>query len=174
MMRIYRHLNPGTVDAHPTNSSRARIGNAQDVIHWIRRTHQHIETDGTVTATFIVDTDRYLWIADRHSEHAACAAGRDILSAGEITFSVSDLAIAVTLVTNQSLGYCPEPESWIAVATALQNAKIKAPDGFSAAFIFRRCSQCGATNVVKEGWFVCDVCAAELSKTWNFEAEDQP
>ena len=40
--------------------------------------------------------------------------------------------------------------------------------GFSAEMIFRRCPKCGATNVVKDGWFECAVCRAELPSEWNY------
>jgi len=31
-----------------------------------------------IPATFIISTDEQLWIADRRSEHVACAAGEDV------------------------------------------------------------------------------------------------
>src|SRR5262245_26863513 len=87
-MRVYKHLNPGRLDAHPGQSTRARISNSSDVHNWLIRTGQNLGHDNLVTATFIVDTGGWLWIADRHSEHVACAAGCDVLSAGEIPFYV--------------------------------------------------------------------------------------
>ena len=167
-MRAYRHLHPEKTEAHPANSSRARIAAANDVIHWLQQTRQRPDDDNTITATFIVDLDGALWIADRRSEHLACASGRDVLSAGEITFDLDAKPLSVVSVTNQSLGYCPEPESWLTVAKALQTVGIPAPGKFTAEFIFRRCDACGTTNVVRDHWFVCAVCSAELNETWNF------
>ena len=37
----------------------------------------------------------------------------------------------------------------------------------------RSCSAaalCGERNVVKDGWFVCQVCGGDLPESWNFEA----
>ena len=31
------------------------------------------------------------------------------------------------------------------------------------------CPNCGQRNIVKEGWFVCGVCGADLPATWNFD-----
>jgi hypothetical protein len=111
-MRAYRHQHQEKTEAHPSNSTRARIAAAQDVIHWLQQTGQCPEHDNTITATFIVDLDGALWIADRRSEHLACPNGRDVLSAGEITFDLDSMPVRVASVTNQSLGYCPEAELW--------------------------------------------------------------
>jgi hypothetical protein len=70
-------------------------------------------------------------------------------------------------VSNQSTGYCPEPESWPAVALALRAAGLNAPDGYSPALIFRRCLACSSKNIVKDGVFVCGVCESDLPEQWN-------
>lgn len=167
-MRVYRHLHPEKTEAHPENSTRSRIAAAHDVIHWMQQTRQGRDSDGTVTATFIVDLEGTIWIADRRSEHFACAQGRDVLSAGEITFDVDAKPVSVISVTNQSLGYCPEPESWPSVAKALEAGGIEAPARFTAEFTFRLCEACNTTNVVRDNWFVCAMCSAELNRSWNF------
>lgn len=64
----------------------------------------------------------------------------------------------------------PDPDSWPAVAAALAAAGIAGPAGFNDAFVFRRCPRCAQINVVKEDWFVCDACGAELPSEWNFTA----
>ena len=107
-------------------------------------------------------------IADRHSEHVACAEQLDVLSAGEITFEISNDQVHFTWITNQSTGYCPEPESWPAVKNALDKAKISRPDEFSTKFIFRLCKKCNAINIVKDDWYVCIECDATLNNKWNF------
>lgn len=170
-MRAYRHLHPEKTEAHPPKSTRARIATAHDVFDWLHHTSQCPEDDNTLTATFIVDLDGALWIADRRSEHLACADGSDVLSAGEITFDLDAKPVRVVSVTNQSLGYCPEPESWLSVAKALDTVGIPAPGKFTAEFIFRLCDACGTTNVVRDYWFVCAVCGAELNKKWNFRTD---
>jgi hypothetical protein len=75
-------------------------------------------------------------------------------------------------VTNQSTGYCPEPESWFAVKSALDRARIEAPAGFSQEFLFRRCLYCGAVNIIKDDLFECAVCTCVLPADWNLAAED--
>ena len=167
-MRIYKHLNPGAVDAHPTDSTRARIASPADLHDWLDFLRSRSRLSDELTVTFIVDTDGFLWVADRHSEHAACAQGRDVLSAGELTFAMTRGAAVVSSATNQSLGYCPEAESWPAVAAALTRAGVEHPEGFTAELTFRLCSSCGAKNVVKDDWFECGVCETALSRTWNF------
>lgn len=125
-------------------------------------------SDEDPIATFVIDLDGFLHLAHRRSEHVVCAGGFDILSAGEMTFAWTADGVMVESVTNQSTGYCPEPQSWPAVALALEYLGIAAPKGFSPEFIFRRCPKCGQINLVKESHFYCAVCEAELPKDWNF------
>jgi hypothetical protein len=58
-----------------------------------------------------------------------------------------------------------QAECWPAVAAAA----IPAPSSFTHAFRFRRCAACMQINVVKEDWFVCASCDAELPRSWNFD-----
>ncbi|MFI0374141.1 hypothetical protein ACH35V_40320 [Actinomadura sp. 1N219] len=109
--------------------------------------------------TYVVGLDGTLRIAPRRSEHVACAGGRNVLAAGEITFD----GTAVTEVSNQSTGYCPGAESWAAVADALDRAGLERPDGFTTAFVFRHCPECGELNVVKDEHYVCVFCDTDLA-----------
>lgn len=145
-----------------------KVENAGDVLVWIQEANQEPARDGTIIATFIVDEAGYLRIADRHSEHVACAGGQPVQSAGEIAFIVNADNVAVDWVTNQSTGYCPEPDSWPAVEAALRRAGMDDPDGFRPTFVFRRCTECGSINVVKENDFTCGVCSKPLPEKWNF------
>jgi hypothetical protein len=79
----------------------------------------------------------------------------------------------VTTISNQSTGYCPDPDCWPAVAEALARAGVTVPTGFTHAFIFRRCAECGEINVVKDDWFVCAHCDSELPRHWNFTASSR-
>ena len=110
----------------------------------------------------MIDLEGYLRIADRHSEHIACAAGGEVLSAGEMGFDARTATLKY--VTNQSTGYCPEPDSWPAVERALRRIGVEPPDGFTTVLVFRRCPDCGQRNIVKEGIFECGVCGSELPK----------
>ena len=121
-----------------------------------------------LTATFVVDEAGTLRLADRHSEHVACAGGRQVRSAGEMTFTVVGEHVELTSTSNQSTGYCPEPASWTEVQHALDGVGVAHPGAFTTTFDFRRCPACGQTNLIKDGTFRCDVCDTELSRAWNF------
>ncbi|MGH3750846.1 MAG: hypothetical protein ACRDT8_26020, partial [Micromonosporaceae bacterium] len=60
--------------------------------------------------TYVVDVAGVLRLAPRRSEHVACAAGGEVLAAGEISFvrgPWGPSGWAVSEVSNQSTGYCP-------------------------------------------------------------------
>jgi hypothetical protein len=118
--------------------------------------------------TFVVDLEGTLRLAPRRSEHVACAGGRPVLSAGEITFEPGPDGPEVTSATNQSTGYCPEPGSWTAVAAALDRIGVPRPGRFTDEFHFRRYSRCEERNIVKDGDFACAICEADLPAAWNF------
>lgn len=142
----------------------------QDILNWIVKAQQRLDDQKSIVATFIVDVDEQLWIADRHSEHVQCARGQPVLSAGEITFTLISLSVVVSEVTNQSTGYCPETESWEVVASVLSQANLSCPSDFTSKFIFRRCEVCSTINIVKYDWFYCGVCNSDLPKEWNFNS----
>ncbi|MGW2047233.1 hypothetical protein ACWCPF_18925 [Streptomyces sp. NPDC001858] len=123
--------------------------------------------------TYVVGLDGLLRLAPRRSEHVACAGGDDVLGAGEISFRHDPHeGVRVHEVSNQSTGYCPDPDSWPAVATALDRAGIGRPDGFTHALVFRRCERCEENNVVREGVFVCVFCDGDLPLLWNVTPRD--
>ena len=107
-------------------------------------------------------------IADRRSEHVACAGGGPVRSAGEMTFAV-DSAIEVTAASNQSTGFCPEPESWPAVAATLRAVGFAAPAAFDPACHFRRCPSCDGVTLVKNGVFECGLCGVPLPTEYNVQ-----
>lgn len=119
-----------------------------------------------VTVTFVVNEEGVILIADRHSEHVACAGNRPVRAAGEMTFARDGARIAITRISNQSTGYCPEPESWGAVVEALRAAGLEPTAGFDPRCEFRRCVGCRSLNLVK-GVFECGVCEAELPRAYN-------
>jgi hypothetical protein len=169
--KLYSYVGPAHLAKHASsNAPRFRVSDRAAAAEWVAK-QGGAASDGTLTVTFVVLRDG-LWVADRHSEHVTCARGAPVYSAGEMTFALRrdrhGPSVEVVDVTNQSTGYCPEPESWPAVAAALDAAGIDHPNGFSAAMIFRKCTVCGATNIVKDDWFECAVCGAELPRTWNF------
>jgi hypothetical protein len=122
--------------------------------------------------TYVVGLDGFLRLAPRRSEHVACAGGADVLAAGEIAFRRAPGGWEVVEVSNQSTGYCPDPDCWPAVAGALDRAGVGRPDGFTHALVFRRCERCRENNVVREGEFVCVFCGGELPLGWNVRPQD--
>jgi hypothetical protein len=167
--RRYVYVGPNAIkELLQQPAQRFLICQPDDIRIWIKETEQSIDRDHTVVATFILNTNQELWIADRRSEHIVCARGADVFSAGEITFVVTEDDVEVIEVTNQSTGYCPEPESWWAVSAALEKATLRHPSDFTTSFLFRRCDQCGTTNIVKDMWFECAVCEAPLDHQWNY------
>ena len=168
--REYRYVGPDDIIKNlPVTSKRILVTSPASVINWIQDTKQSSEYDDLYVATFIVDTDGNLWINDRRSEHVLCAMGKNVLSAGEIAFELKEHDIEVIEITNQSTGYCPEPESWWAVKRALNPANIRHPSDFTMKVVFRLCNNCGTKNIVKDDWFECEVCQKPLSKVWNFD-----
>ncbi|MCP3064608.1 hypothetical protein LXT21_38135 [Myxococcus sp. K38C18041901] len=118
-------------------------------------------------ATYVVDLRGRLRLAPRRSEHVACADGEEVLAAGEIRFRLNGGPPAVAEVSNLSTGYCPDVTCWAAVARSLALLGLHSPSGFSVAMAFRRCLACGEVTLVKEGWFVCAFCDADLPSDWN-------
>src|SRR5262245_7411695 len=126
--RQYSYVGSNAVlNAVHASAQRFQIQRAADVLHWIKGTKQILERDKTIVVTFIVDLAGNLWIADQRSEHVACAGGEKVLSAGEMTFQVLEQNIEVIEITNQSAGYCPEPESWPVVEAALTKSRLPHP-----------------------------------------------
>ncbi|MFE7096428.1 hypothetical protein [Streptomyces erythrochromogenes] len=119
--------------------------------------------------TFVVDTAGVLRLAPRRSEHVVCAGGGPVLAAGEMGFSSASGAWAVGEVSNQSTGYCPDVDSWAAVADALDTAGIGHPGGYTHEVVFRRCPACRELGIVREDDFVCVFCEGPLPSRWNVD-----
>ncbi|MEM1395074.1 MAG: hypothetical protein AAGG00_17640 [Cyanobacteria bacterium P01_H01_bin.150] len=145
-----------------------KILSVNDIDNWIRETKQQQDKSGLIAATFVIDCEGYLRIADRRYEHIACAGGQPVISAGEIFFKKSESELEIAEITNQSTGFCPEPESWKDVVKVLYFINIVHPSSFTIEFIFRCCCACQQVNIVKDNLFICSVCAAKLPLRWNF------
>jgi hypothetical protein len=159
-VRRYRYVGPS--DVHAEGHDIVVGSNREALDGWLRR-HRDEEA-----FTYVVDLDGRLRLAPRHSEHIACAGGGEVLAAGEATFAAGPDGWHVVRVSNQSTGYCPDLDSWDAVAAAVDGLGLSRPDGFTEAIVFRRCDACGERNVVREGDFVCALCDAALPLAWNF------
>ena len=122
--------------------------------------------------TFIIDADGVLRLAPRRSEHVVCAGGERVLSAGEISFARSGGRWVVDEISNQSTGYCPDVDSWAAVAEALDRVGLEHPCGFTYEFVFRRCPGCQEHNIVREADFTCVFCGEDLPASWNVDPDN--
>lgn len=174
MSRLYRYQGPQSiaqaVAGHPEGSP---IRSMTDLEQWIHNTNQQVKNWGTIAATFVITQEGLLSLADRHSEHVACAGGKAVRSAGESFFARSQAGWAVCEVSNQSTGYCPEPASWLEVAAALEQIPLPHPGSFTHVVQFRRCPVCRQLNLIKEEVFVCVLCDAELPLEWNLENSEE-
>jgi hypothetical protein len=161
-MRRYVYVGPSEIrERHADHPPGTPIRSAADLAP--------LAASGEVVLTYVVGLDEVLRVADRRSEHVACAGGEAVLAAGELTATVDG---AVIEASNQSTGYCPEPTCWGALRAALERAGIEHCGGFTREFVFRRCPGCGERNLVKDGWFECSLCGAELPEHWNFDEPD--
>lgn len=170
--RQYQYVGPADIrdSALASSSAGMPIRCREDLSSWIASRFSDTEPDGSLTATFTISLDGVLFLADRRSEHVACAAGGPVLSAGEILLSADG---HVSEITNQSTGFCPEPESWPAVCAAIDAVLVDRPNDFTTRIVFRLCPNCDERNIVKDDWFVCDLCQADLPENWNFPVVQQ-
>ncbi|MEU9176015.1 hypothetical protein AB0C90_03985 [Streptomyces sp. NPDC048550] len=163
--RLYRYVGPAELRAL------VRVGGEGWAVGSPRRLEQWVSglpaVDLAEPFTFVVGADGVLRLAPRRSEHVVCAGGEAVLSAGELSLCEESGRWVVGEVSNQSTGYCPDVESWPAVADALDRAGIEGPAGFTHEVVFRRCVSCRQLNVVREGDFVCVFCDADLPRRWN-------
>jgi hypothetical protein len=163
-MTLYSYIGPAAVRARAEHEPAGRtIARPEDLAEWLRGEPEALRGG----ATLVVDAAGALRVAPRRSEHVACAGGQPVRAAGELRFELRDGAPVVAEASNQSTGYAPEPLSWSALAAALHALVIAHPGGDTTAFEFRRCPRCAQLNVVKEAWFHCAVCDADLPLRWN-------
>ncbi|SDS61094.1 hypothetical protein [Actinoplanes derwentensis] len=160
----YRYVGPDEIRDSPAGTVAMDIITTADLRSWMNA-QQH---DPDEMVTFIVTVAGTLRVAPRRSEHVACARGNDVLAAGEMTFGRSEFGWSVTEVTNQSTGYCADPDCWPAVAAALNRADIGHPGAFTYQVVFRRCPSCNERNIVHEHDFTCALCEQPLPLHWNF------
>ncbi|WP_437096835.1 hypothetical protein [Streptomyces sp. enrichment culture] len=165
--RSYRYVGPAELKAavRPGDGGR-RIDSAADFDDWIM---EQSAAEPTEPFTFVVGADGVLRLAPRRSEHVACAGGDTVLSAGEISFMREVDRWAVSEVSNQSTGYCPDVSSWVEVARALDAVELRRPSGFTHEVVFRRCPGCQEHNIVREDDFVCVFCGSDLPAAWNVD-----
>lgn len=169
MIRQYRYVGPIEIAARVQSDCGGIVIDSIEKLRDSLCSMDDYQSGESLIVTFVVGTDSNLRIANRRSEHVACARGEDVLSAGEMTIETVGDEVIVERVTNQSTGYRPEPESWAALASSLDRISVEHPDGFDPESVFRRCPTCSQINIVKDQWFICGVCQSTLPDSWNFE-----
>jgi hypothetical protein len=173
--RRYRYVGPADIRAgiRPVGAG-YRITCPADFARWVASV---AVPELAEPLRYVVDLTGVLRLAPRRSEHVACAGGQDVLGAGEVAFTHERAGgrnapsghWVVSYVSNQSTGYCPDLDSWPAVASALDRAELPHPDSFTAGLVFRRCPDCGLCNVVRDDDFSCVACAGDLPRQWNLD-----
>lgn len=88
-MQRYRYVGPPGVAGRPHRPPATEVSSRPDVAELLLAADPADRRAGTVTFTYVVDAGGGLRLADRRSEHVACAGGRAVLAAGEITFDLS-------------------------------------------------------------------------------------
>ena len=127
--RRYIYVGPADVrEAASASPPGVVIENPASLTAWFERHVEDMTTEGTITATFVVDADGLLRLARAPLGTRGLSSGGPVLSAGEITFSKGG---DVTEITNQSTGFCPEPESWPSVAAVLYRIPLSHPGRFT-------------------------------------------
>ncbi|HEY1082682.1 MAG TPA: hypothetical protein VGE29_10490 [Prosthecobacter sp.] len=103
--RLYAYVGPADIkrDARQDRSC-MHVTHSDLLLPWMQPFLPRGRRDGSVIATFVIDSAGRLWIADRHSEHVACAAGTPVQAAGEICLERSGSEVTVSEVSNQSTG----------------------------------------------------------------------
>jgi hypothetical protein len=163
----YRYVGPAQLRERAVAVDTVRVDSPASLHRWLVRRDRR---DVAEPVTFVVGLDGVLRLAPRRSEHVALAGGREVLAAGEMAFAATATGAGwrVAAVSNQSTGYCPDPDCWPAVAAALDRAGVPHPGGFTDPVVFRRCPRCGERNIVRDGDLTCAVCDGALPDRWNF------
>jgi len=169
-MKTYKYVGNPAFIPKGEFPARIQLDSVQDARIWVEEHRSELDIEECIAATYVVDAKGLFWIADRSSEHVACARVGTVLSAGEVFFSGIDDLVYIDRITNQSTGYCPEPSSWESVAESLTSVGIKFPTEFDPAFEFRHCDKCDTLNIVKDEFYTCMSCYDDLSEEYNVQS----
>lgn len=89
MTRQYRYVGPAEIAAHVQSDCGGAVIDSVEKLRDSLCSMDGYQSGESLTVTFVVGTDGNLRIADRRSEHVACAKGEDVLSAGEMTIGIN-------------------------------------------------------------------------------------
>jgi len=164
-VKLYRYVGPAEIaTAVASHAAGHRVQTAAS----LDRALAALDAEDGALLTYVVDAEGALRLADRHSEHVACAGGGPVLTAGEIAFEEDQAGWRVAHASNQSTGYCPEESSWAPLARCLDALGVSHDGAFTHPVVFRRCPACGERNLVKDGDLRCAPCGGPLPAAWNF------
>ncbi len=164
---LYHYVGPNALAHRTAGVVRGTpIHSQQDILVWVS-TSPELRRSPEATVTFVVDAWGTLLIAERQTEHVACAGNRAVVAAGEMCFAIIGKEVEVLRISNQSTGYCPETSSWDAMLSVIESLGLTPPNGFDPCCEFRRCTTCDAVNIIKHEVFECAVCNSELPQEYN-------
>jgi hypothetical protein len=164
-IRRYRYVGPAELRDEAVPGNFVVLDVAATLDSWLGRQGREERVE---PFTFVIALDGMLRLGPRRSEHVALAGGQDVLAAGELRFAPAEAGRRVAEVTNQSTGYCPDPDCWPAVGAVLDRLGVLHPGEFTDKLVFRRCPTCGERNIVRDDDFTCALCDCALPKLWNF------
>ena len=99
MSKTYRYVGPPEILARNRSAPKGmHIRCADELRAWIKATGQR--PDSQIVTTFAIDANGSLLIADRRSEHVACAGGETVLSAGEVDYLAHEQVLLRSQGTN--------------------------------------------------------------------------
>jgi hypothetical protein len=169
LMSLYSFVGPPQIRMSADfETPRHEVKNAAALLQWARQMDGAIKGLRDFVFTYVVLPEQRLFVADRRSEHVACARGDAVLTAGELFVSLVNGRLQVDGASNLSTGYCPEPGSWRALQLALEGTDLGSLEGFEPSFEFRRCEWCEQNCLIKDEVFECPGCNVELPQHWNF------
>lgn len=166
-MRLYHYIGPKELLRSLDNTSPRHELTGPSGLEQFAKSIGVSFWNGSATFSYVVLPPMRLFIADRRSEHLACARGEPVLTAGEITFTKGSSGLEVSAANNLSTGYCPESSSWGALDLALRAANLSGIHGFAPSFEFRFCAECSMTCVIKNEVYECPRCLGVLPREWN-------
>lgn len=168
MSRLYPYVGSAAIrDAVDPASPRHEVKSSAGVHAWLLSQGEVWPEKREIVFTYVVLPPASLFIADRRSEHVACARGGEVLAAGEITLCRSGGDLEVVECSNLSTGYCPESSSYEALDRALTAAGFDEIESYTYPFEFRRCNGCGGIQVIKDDVYECSSCDRILPEKWN-------
>src|SRR5262245_66175812 len=82
--RLYDYVGPPEVAASVRGSPAGTpLKSEHDLKAWLAANREDLDSAGTITATFVIDQDGQLRVAQRRTEHIACASGGPVRSRSE-------------------------------------------------------------------------------------------